>query len=56
MKNKLSNITVFLWLAGFLVLLLAAGKNIYPKIFHGGSDLPVLGQVVDFKLKERSGK
>ena len=56
MKNKISGLTSFLWLAGFLVLALAFGKVIFPKILKSEHPLPVLGQVGNFRLTERSGK
>lgn len=56
MKTKISGWISFLWLAGFFVLLLAFGKMILPKFFKNIHPLPVLGQVADFRLTERSGK
>ena len=53
MKNKISGWTSFLWLAGLLVIALAFGKTIFLKNLH---PLPILGQVADFRLTDRSGK
>lgn len=55
-KNKISAHVSFLWIAGFVVLTLAFGKAVFPKIFKFGPKLPVLGQVSDFRLTESSGK
>lgn len=50
--KKISRVS-FLWLAGFLVLAAAFGNNFF---FKNEKPLPVLGQVADFKLTDRSGK
>lgn len=56
MKNKISAHVSFFWIAGFVVLALAFGKTILPKVFKFNPKLPVLGQVADFRLTESSGK
>lgn len=56
MKNKTSGLVSFFWIAGFVVLALAFGKAVFPKVFKFGPKLPVLGQVADFRLTNSFGK